>query len=69
MAGEPLPLRHYGGAVASVPAGGGATPPVPAAVVGWRPLLAVAGVVVVVLVLTAGRYGYHRDELYFLTAG
>src|SRR5215831_8043276 len=30
------------------------------------PMLAIAGVGVVVLMLTAGRYGYHRDELYFL---
>ena len=35
----------------------------------WRPLLATAAAVVAVLVLTAGRYGYHRDELYFLRAG
>jgi 4-amino-4-deoxy-L-arabinose transferase-like glycosyltransferase len=35
----------------------------------WRPLLAVAGAVAAVLVVTSGRYGYHRDELYFLVAG
>ncbi len=37
--------------------------------VGWRPLLALAGAVAALLVVTSGRYGYHRDELYFLVAG
>lgn len=37
--------------------------------VGWRPLLAVAGAVAALLVATSGRYGHHRDELYFLVAG
>jgi 4-amino-4-deoxy-L-arabinose transferase-like glycosyltransferase len=34
-----------------------------------RPLLAIAGAVAVLLVATSWRYGYHRDELYFLVAG
>jgi len=33
------------------------------------PLLAVAGAVVALLVATSWRYGFHRDELYFLVAG
>jgi 4-amino-4-deoxy-L-arabinose transferase-like glycosyltransferase len=33
------------------------------------PLLALAGGVALLLVLFAGGYGYHRDELYFLVAG
>jgi 4-amino-4-deoxy-L-arabinose transferase-like glycosyltransferase len=34
-----------------------------------RPVLLVAVATGAVLLLTAGRYGYHRDELYFLQAG
>ena len=37
--------------------------------VAWVPLSLVAAAAGLLLLLTSGRYGYHRDELYFLTAG
>ena len=33
------------------------------------PVLAIAGAVGLLLLVTSGRYGYHRDELYFVEAG
>lgn len=35
----------------------------------WRRLLVVAGGAVALLLVVAGRYGFHRDELYFIEAG
>ncbi|MCU1447906.1 MAG: hypothetical protein JWP02_76 [Acidimicrobiales bacterium] len=35
----------------------------------WCPLVAVAGAASLVLLATASRYGWHRDELYFLESG
>ena len=37
--------------------------------VAWGGLAALAGAVAALLLATSGRYGYHRDELYFLRAG
>jgi 4-amino-4-deoxy-L-arabinose transferase-like glycosyltransferase len=37
--------------------------------VAWRPLASIAGALLVLLVGFGGRYGFHRDELYFLAAG
>ena len=35
----------------------------------WGPVLGVAAAVVALLLVVANRYGWHRDELYFLEAG
>ena len=37
--------------------------------VAWRGALLVAGTAVALLLAVAGRYGFHRDELYFVVAG
>ena len=42
------------------------TPPAPYA---WRPVGVVALGLFVLLMSVSGRYGYHRDELYFQAAG
>ena len=34
-----------------------------------RPVWLTAGAVVVLLLSVAGRYGFHRDELYFIVVG
>ena len=34
----------------------------------WLPMLGIAAAALALLMLVAGRYGYHRDELYFVAA-
>lgn len=37
--------------------------------IAWQRLALVTAAVIAVLLATAGEYGYHRDELYFIVAG
>jgi len=50
----------------SIPAGG---PPVPLAALARGPIAVITTAVVIVQALLLGRYGFHRDELYFMVAG
>ncbi len=37
--------------------------------IAWKPLATIAGLTGLVLLMFSGRYGYHRDELYYVVAG
>jgi hypothetical protein len=60
------PDRPPGAPPATVPGTPAATPPEALPPVAWRPIGSAILAAATILAATASRYGYHRDELYFL---
>jgi hypothetical protein len=66
-----VPLSENGTGPSTSAVAAGTAPPRPGPLADFAswPVLAVAGLLTAILIACSGRYGYHRDELYFIVCG